>query len=417
MVDRKRMNQYRKHAIITALSIFAIIAPLRAQTVVAPSPVAKQQFFAANGSPLSSGCLFTYISGTSTPLATFTDFSGVTQNPNPIILDAGGYAPVWLSNSTYRFKLVANDGLNDNCAFGALQYTVDGVSAWTVINQAANLFALGQTSDPAGTAGEIVYRSDIPCFRGFTTFWDCFVRLTDTQTVTNKTFDISANTIKNSVNTAGHYQRNNGTQYVDSTIQPTDFPASSVLPTPVINGTPTGTGVQGTGAKLASDDGTGVTNAPLCRSAIGGLTAVGCLGGVYSIASISTNANLGTTTMATSGASGNLYRFSGFIENTAVGASCAGNSTVTVSLIYTDPASGALNTQLIGLETIGGTFVQTFTITTNGGLVPLGSIVPIVIRTTPGSTVSYATTFTAGGSCSPAPKYQVYPILEQLTVN
>ena len=397
------------------LLLFAL--PVAAQTTVAPSPVAKQQFFAANGSPLSSGCIYTYITGTSTPLATYVDYTGTTQNPQPIVLDGGGFAAIWLSNATYRFKLVANDGLSDGCASGVTQYTIDGISAWTVINQAANLFVLGQTSDPSGTAGEIVYRSDLGCFRGFTTFWDCFVRLTDTQTLTNKTFDISANTLKNSVNTAGHYPRNNGTQYVDGPIQTTDFPASSILLTPVINGTPTGTGIQGTAAKLASDDGTGATAAPLCRSSVGGLTATGCLGVVFSTASASTNANIGTTLMATSGASGNVYRFSGFIENTAVGASCAGNSTITVSLIYTDPASVLVNTQLLGLETLAGTFVQTFTITTNGGLTPMGSIVPINIRTTAASTVSYATTFTAGGSCSPAPKYIVYPILEQLTVN
>lgn len=49
------------------------------------------------------------------------------------------------------------------------------------------------------------------------------MRLTDTQTLTNKTFDISANTLKNSSNTAGHYPRNNGTQYVDSALQSSDL--------------------------------------------------------------------------------------------------------------------------------------------------------------------------------------------------
>jgi hypothetical protein len=156
-----------------------------AQVSVAPSPVAKQQFFGVNGAPLASGCIFTYISTTSTPQATYTDYTGTALNPNPIILDSGGFANIWLSNVTYRFVLVSAGGVN--CASGVSQYTVDGVSAYSIINSPQNLFLLGATSDPGGTAGELAYRSDIPCFRGFTTFWDCFVRLTDTQTLTNKT--------------------------------------------------------------------------------------------------------------------------------------------------------------------------------------------------------------------------------------
>lgn len=204
---------------ITAL-LCALAAPLAAQVPVALAPLAKQQFLSITGAPLASGCLNTYITGTSTPLATYTDGTGTAQNTNPIILDAGGFANIWLSNSSYRFTLTSAGGVN--CATGVFQYTVDNVSAYTVINQAQNIFLLGAASDPGGSAGELAYRPDIPCFRGFTTLWDCFVTLTATQTVSNKTVDISANTLKNSANTAGHYPRNNGTQYVDNTIQPGD---------------------------------------------------------------------------------------------------------------------------------------------------------------------------------------------------
>jgi hypothetical protein len=41
------------------------------------------------------------------------------------------------------------------------------------------------------------------------------------------TYDISANTFKTSTNTAGHYPRNNGTQYVDATIAGADIPATT----------------------------------------------------------------------------------------------------------------------------------------------------------------------------------------------
>jgi hypothetical protein len=92
-----------------------------------------------------------------------------------------------LANANYRFKVVAYDGSNDNCATGTVQYTVDNVSAWTIINNPSNLFLLGASADPSGSAGELAYRTDIPCFRAFTTFWDCLVTLTAPQTLLNKT--------------------------------------------------------------------------------------------------------------------------------------------------------------------------------------------------------------------------------------
>jgi hypothetical protein len=184
--------QYRHGLSILGL-VLGLAHMVCAQVSVAPSPVAKQQFFGANGAPLASGCLQTYITGTSTPLATYQDSTGTSLNPNPIILDSGGFANIWLSNATYRFVLVSAGGVS--CATGTTQYTIDGISAWTVVNTPANLFLLGATSDPGGTAGELAYRTDIPCFRAFTTFWDCLISLTATQTLTNKT--LSAPIINN----------------------------------------------------------------------------------------------------------------------------------------------------------------------------------------------------------------------------
>jgi parallel beta-helix repeat protein len=74
------------------------------------SPVPKLQFFTAAGVPLVGGKLFTYAAGTSSPLATYTDSTGVTSNTNPVILDSRGEANVWLGNSSYKFKLTdSND--------------------------------------------------------------------------------------------------------------------------------------------------------------------------------------------------------------------------------------------------------------------------------------------------------------------
>jgi hypothetical protein len=66
------------------------------------------QFFDDNGDPLSGGKIFTYAAGTTTPKATYTDFTGGTPNANPIILDAAGRTPneVWLTyGDAYKFIL------------------------------------------------------------------------------------------------------------------------------------------------------------------------------------------------------------------------------------------------------------------------------------------------------------------------
>ena len=177
----------KKTLILAVLGILCLPAMARAQVNVQLSPTVRQQFFSTSGAPLASGCVTTSISGTNTPLASYADSTGTQQNPNPLVLDGGGFGSLWLSNNAYRITVVAYDGIPGNkCAAGVQQYVIDGVNPWTVINASSNFFLAGNTSDPSGTAGEITYRSDIPCMRFFTTFWDCVVRLTDTQTLTNK---------------------------------------------------------------------------------------------------------------------------------------------------------------------------------------------------------------------------------------
>ncbi len=76
--------------------------------VLTPAP--KMQFFDINGEPLVGGKVYTYEAGTTTPLVTYTDNTGVSANPNPIILNARGEAPIWLGANVYKFKLTdAND--------------------------------------------------------------------------------------------------------------------------------------------------------------------------------------------------------------------------------------------------------------------------------------------------------------------
>lgn len=161
------------------------------QATVSLSPVASQQFFSTTGVPLASGCLYTYISGTSTPQATYTDGTGVSVNPNPVILNGGGFGNLWLTNTTYRYTLYSKGlggVLGSDCFSGTFQYTIDNVSAYTIINQAQNLFLTCASSDPSGSAGELGCRSDLSNkLRYFTTLWDSVVTETGTATLLNKT--------------------------------------------------------------------------------------------------------------------------------------------------------------------------------------------------------------------------------------
>ena len=75
---------------------------------LSPFAGAGAQFFTDNGVPLAGGKIYTYAAGTTTPKATYTDYTGGTAHANPIILDAGGRPPseIWLNyGDAYKFIL------------------------------------------------------------------------------------------------------------------------------------------------------------------------------------------------------------------------------------------------------------------------------------------------------------------------
>jgi len=74
------------------------------------SPTAKAQFIDAAGIPLAGGFLYTYVAGTTTPQATYTDAAASTPNSNPIVLDSRGEANIWLTGASYKFKLTDANG-------------------------------------------------------------------------------------------------------------------------------------------------------------------------------------------------------------------------------------------------------------------------------------------------------------------
>jgi Pectate lyase superfamily protein len=75
------------------------------------SPVPIFQGFGTNGQFLAGGLLYTYAAGTSTPVATYQD-PGLTQpNTNPVVLNAMGQTPLWLTpGQAYKFLLTDSSG-------------------------------------------------------------------------------------------------------------------------------------------------------------------------------------------------------------------------------------------------------------------------------------------------------------------
>lgn len=87
------------------------------------SPIANDQTFDANGDPLNAGQIETYLAGSSTPAATYTDDTGGSAHTNPIILNSLGYpslGPIWLTGGV-SYKFIIKDAL------GATLRTIDDI--------------------------------------------------------------------------------------------------------------------------------------------------------------------------------------------------------------------------------------------------------------------------------------------------
>ena len=77
---------------------------------------------------MSGGKVYTYAAGTTTPLTTYTDYTGNTANSNPVILDSRGECNIWLGTSSYKFKLATSTDVE--------VWTVDNIS---VLTSSANI--------------------------------------------------------------------------------------------------------------------------------------------------------------------------------------------------------------------------------------------------------------------------------------
>lgn len=121
-----------------------------AQVQVTPVVVPHVTFVNGVGLPCAGCHLYTYTAGTTTPLATYTDAGGTSQNTNPIVLDPAGGANIWVGTSSYKFIL--------KDILGNTIWSVDQVNAGSLTVcatpsavQIANSAATGLTCDSSIT--------------------------------------------------------------------------------------------------------------------------------------------------------------------------------------------------------------------------------------------------------------------------
>ena len=133
-------------------ALLVLVFPSQAQNK-SLIPVPRIQFLSTSGTPLANGHVHTSISGTTTPQATYTDAGGGTPNANPVDLDSGGFANIWLTPGESYTIAVHNSS-------DVQQYSIDGVTSGTLdTNLVVGTTAVTFTSTPTFNSATSVYFS------------------------------------------------------------------------------------------------------------------------------------------------------------------------------------------------------------------------------------------------------------------
>lgn len=163
-------------AVLLVVMIFGSFTAAFGQNNGALLPALPPQFFNASGLPASAGRLCTTTTGTSTPLATFSNPALTSALPNPIVLDAVGRpttngstrTSIYIQPGPYRITLYAN-GTGNTCngtAVGAQIWSQDGVYDKSSLNTFDNVRLC--TRFPGSTAGAKIANciADLPAAGG-----------------------------------------------------------------------------------------------------------------------------------------------------------------------------------------------------------------------------------------------------------
>ena len=127
-MKRPTFPRFSKSLYLLPLFLFSVlIFPLRPIFSQDGIPwVPQVQLLDNNGDPLSAGHVHTYISGTTTNQATYTDSTLNTANANPVVLDAAGRANIWLDETlSYRMDVVAGSHAAGETAL----YSIDNITS------------------------------------------------------------------------------------------------------------------------------------------------------------------------------------------------------------------------------------------------------------------------------------------------
>lgn len=78
---------------------------------VALNPFPMYQAFDANGKPLAGGLVYTYQAGTTQPLGTYNELTGVLGNSMPVVLTTQGWAPIFYETGlAYKVRQLDSAG-------------------------------------------------------------------------------------------------------------------------------------------------------------------------------------------------------------------------------------------------------------------------------------------------------------------
>jgi hypothetical protein len=128
-----------KKFLLSILIYLLMACPVLAETIL-PNPMFTA--FDSNGDPLSGGKLYSYVCGTSTAKALYSDRSG-TAHANPVVLDANGMQEIYMMGC---YKLVLKDSTD-----ATTYWTMDNVFGMGVYG--AGLYIVDHNESDQGATG------------------------------------------------------------------------------------------------------------------------------------------------------------------------------------------------------------------------------------------------------------------------
>lgn len=105
----------------------------------------------STGAPLPGALLYWYATGTTTPLATYSDEALSTPNTNPVVADANGRFPaIWLQSAEYKMILKTSDGVTVRT-----RDPIDGTNPLDALVPAAGAGKVGFSQSATYAAGTL----------------------------------------------------------------------------------------------------------------------------------------------------------------------------------------------------------------------------------------------------------------------